>query len=56
MMFFFMAVCMGMMFLMMHFMGHGWRRKNTAETLHESFVRGEISEGQYRDLKRILEG
>jgi uncharacterized membrane protein len=57
MMFFLMALCMGMMFLMMRFIGgHGWRRKNTAEMLNESFVRGEISESQYRDLKRILEG
>ena len=56
MMFFFMALCMGMMFLMMHFMGHGWRRKNRPRCSMRSFVRGEISEGQYRDLKRILEG
>ena len=56
MMFLFFAMCAVMMFFMMRCMtGHGAQRKSTMEMLNESRERGEISEAQYHDLKRILE-
>ena len=55
MMFFFMAMCAVMMFFMMRRMGGHGPRKNTMEMLNEARARGEISEAQYNDLRRILE-
>jgi len=53
MMFLMMAACMGMMFMMHR--RHGDRSKRTIDLLNETFARGEITEAQYHDLKRILE-
>ena len=55
MMFLFMAMCAGMMFFMMRRMGGHGPRKSTMEMLNEGRARGEISESQYNDLRRILE-
>ena len=55
MMFLFMAMCAVMMFFMMRRMGGHGPRKSTMEMLNEGRARGEISESQYNDLRRILE-
>ena len=55
MMFLFMAICAGIMFFMMRRMGSHGARKSTMEMLNEGRARGEISESQYNDLRRILE-
>ncbi len=56
MMFFFMAMCAVMMFFMMRCMtSHETKRKSTMKMLNETRERGEITEAQYDDLRRILE-
>jgi len=48
------ALCMGMMWVMMH-RRHDSAPKKTIDMLNEAFARGEITETQYRNLKQILE-
>ena len=55
MMLLFMAMCAVMMFFMMRRMGGHVPRKSTMEMLNEGRARGEITESQYNDLRRILE-
>jgi len=51
---FFMALCIGMMFLMMRGR-HGGRGNYPLDILKERFARGEITQAEYEERRRVLE-
>jgi putative membrane protein len=53
-MLFFMALCIGMLFLMMRGR-HGGRRSYPLDILKERFARGEITQAEYEERRRVLE-
>jgi uncharacterized membrane protein len=55
MMFFIMAVCFGMMWLMMRGR-HGSGRNYALDILKERFARGEVTQAEYEERRRVLEG
>ena len=53
-MLFFMALCVGMMFVMMRGR-HGRRSDYPLDILKERFARGEITQAEYEERRRVLE-
>jgi putative membrane protein len=53
-MLFFMALCVGMMFVMMRG-HHGGRSDYPLDILKERFARGEITQAEYEERRRVLE-
>ena len=53
-MLFFMALCIGMMFVMMRGR-HSGRSDYALSILKERFARGEITQTEYEDRRRVLE-
>jgi uncharacterized membrane protein len=55
MMLFFMALCMGMMWFMMRGMGgRGGHYTNAVDILNERFARGELTQSEYEERRRLL--
>ncbi len=50
----FIALCMGMMFVMMRGR-HGGRRSYALDILKERFARGEITQAEYEERRRVIE-
>jgi putative membrane protein len=48
-------VCVAVMYVMMRGMGHGQRSRDPNEILKERFARGEISEKEFEERRRILQ-
>ncbi|MFY9600558.1 MAG: SHOCT domain-containing protein [Pseudolabrys sp.] len=56
MMFFMLALCIGVMWLMMRGMGrHGGRYNYPLDILKERFARGEVTQAEYEERRRVLD-
>jgi putative membrane protein len=53
-MLFFIGLCIGMLFLMMRGR-HGGRSSYPSDILKERFARGEITQAEYEERRRVLE-
>lgn len=51
----FVIFCIVMMFVMMRRMGHHARSGYASEILKERFARGEISQAEYEERRRVLD-